>query len=863
MTPEVLTYKNADLVLRVGTNINRELWDESRYEGFIEGICGGREYQRQAILTTLRYLLGGQYESLRAVAHENYDTNSTLQAHYGSWSAMNSALQFPDKLSASLDLATGTGKSYVLYAVAMVLLAEGVVDSVLVLCPSLTIESGLTEKFRALAGDDNLRSLLPEDARVTVPSIIDANQSITDGTICVENYHAVLENTGSSIRESLRGRGGRVAVLSDEAHHVANASGQDSRKWKEFLSDPEYGFRLLLGVSGTCYVGDDYFSDVIYRYSLRQAIEDKFVKDVRYTGELADIRSTDEKWQFVRQLHESVRAKYARNNIRPLTIVVTKDIARCKAVSGELRQHLVESGVMDEEQALSRVLTIYNNAPDVSKLKGLDDPSSEVEWVVSVSMLNEGWDVKRVFVIVPHEERAFNSKLLIAQVLGRGLRIPEALALEPQPVVTVLNHEAWAPRIRKLVSEVLEDSYRLSSRIVEDSPFNFTLHTIDYERIPDTIETPFPSEVSFLEKGYIDLPTDTAERQVEATFEDAVTSRTSTFQATVSQATYEPRQLANEMHERLVEIDEMNTEDDNPTTYHERLAVGELERILVTSLERVGANVATERMRQRILASMGVLNRGVSRSVTWRLQESRFREVSTLERQADSVSASDLRSSKYAFYTSATRSALEEAQRSFFDEAIEEGRYGLHLVANSNDFKCPLNLAIADSRNEQRFISALLKAENADALDAWLKSVPVRFYDIDYTWRRGAHQKQGKFSPDFLLKLGDLVVVVEVKGDEEIGEPSQENVKKNEYAKAHFDLLNEHLIELGMSVRYKFLFLSPRSFDTFFQLLRAGNVATFRSDLDVALDAALRDRGHAPTLAVASGATAGAAESAE
>ena len=26
---------------------------------------------------------------------------------------------------------------------------------------------------------------------------------------------------------------------------------------------------------------------------------------------------------------------------------------------------------------------------------------------------------------MPHEERAFNSKLLIAQVLGRGLRIPE------------------------------------------------------------------------------------------------------------------------------------------------------------------------------------------------------------------------------------------------------------------------------------------------------------------------------------------------------------------------------------------------------------------------------------------------------
>ena len=36
-------------------------------------------------------------------------------------------------------------------------------------------------------------------------------------------------------------------------------------------------------------------------------------------------------------------------------------------------------------------------------------------------MLSEGWDVKNVFQIVPHEERAFNSKLLIAQVLGPRL----------------------------------------------------------------------------------------------------------------------------------------------------------------------------------------------------------------------------------------------------------------------------------------------------------------------------------------------------------------------------------------------------------------------------------------------------------
>ena len=55
----------------------------------------------------------------------------------------------------------------------------------------------------------------------------------------------------------------------------------------------------------------------------------------------------------------------------------------------------------------------------------MDEKDNPVEWITSVSMLTEGWDVKNVFQIVPHEERAFNSKLLIAQVLGRGLRIPE------------------------------------------------------------------------------------------------------------------------------------------------------------------------------------------------------------------------------------------------------------------------------------------------------------------------------------------------------------------------------------------------------------------------------------------------------
>src|SRR5207253_10863318 len=132
----------------------------------------------------------------------------------------------------------------------------------------------------------------------------------------------------------------------------------------------------------------------------------------------------------------------------------------------------IETDRIKPETADDRVLVVYNNAPDLRKLSIVDSPGSKVKWIVAVSMLNEGWDVKRVFQIVPHEERAFDSKLLIAQVLGRGLRIPSGWDGE-QPVVTAFNHDAWADRIRELVTEVLEIQKPLVSEVVPDSPYNF------------------------------------------------------------------------------------------------------------------------------------------------------------------------------------------------------------------------------------------------------------------------------------------------------------------------------------------------------------------------------------------------------
>jgi len=794
----------------------------------------------------MRYLAGGKYRDLRELAKENLDSNDELHRRYGSWPGMERHLQLPEQLACSIDMATATGKSYVLYGLAAILLAEGIVDRVLVLCPSNTIEAGLLAKFRDLAGNADLRDLLPEGAKVRAPKIINASESIVDGSICVENYHAILQHVKSSIRDSLAGRGVRVAVFNDETHHVANESGTNVKRWKEFLLNPEYGFRYVVGVSGTCYIGDEYFVDVISRYSLRQAIEERFVKKVEYVAEMPQTDNSDEKWQLIYNRHQDWKKRLKKQGIRPLTIIVTKDIKTCKLVAEQLQAFLQEWEGISAEDADKKVLPVSSASEhqvNVAKLKTVDRPNSKVEWIVSVSMLSEGWDVKNVFQIVPHEERAFNSKLLIAQVLGRGLRRPDGWQ-GADPIVTVFNHDAWANRIRHLVDEILEMENRLSSVIVENSPYHFNLHNLDYTRETDTSHFAKKGEYRLLEEGYVDLPSQIEVEDVAIDFERAVTGDHTKFKTKIEHKTYSIKDVAEEMYRRLQSIDEESKEASDPkdrTQYAKKYSLERCLEIVKASAKRAKIRTGriTEENRQKILQALGPLQRKSAKRVVYKLSPNALQTFSTTERPAISVSAAELRrGDKTVFFTPETGKTIPDEQQDFFNAVKDpdgEYRAGSREIANSHDFKTPCNMAVADATPERTFIRLLCERENVQVIDGWLKNSPQRFYAIEYAWKKGEHPKRGDFSPDFFIKKGETVYVVEIKDDSEIDDPSPENQKKFEYARDHFERLNKWLQKEGIHTAYQLNFLTPKSFNRFFIQLRKDEAKGFRSELDVRL----------------------------
>jgi superfamily II DNA or RNA helicase len=75
-----------------------------------------------------------------------------------------------------------------------------------------------------------------------------------------------------------------------------------------------------------------------------------------------------------------------------------------------------------------RVITVHSNQSGeekdetVQQLLSVEDPDNPTEIVIHVNMLKEGWDVTNLYTIVPL--RAANSKTLVEQSVGRGLRLP-------------------------------------------------------------------------------------------------------------------------------------------------------------------------------------------------------------------------------------------------------------------------------------------------------------------------------------------------------------------------------------------------------------------------------------------------------
>lgn len=860
---EVKTFRQSELVLKVNRVYDTNRLDLSAWRPFIDRLCGDRVFQKEAIEAAIIYLASGQYNSLKDLAEYNYSQNVCLRDKYSSKEEFMKKLQMRDKLYANLDLATGTGKSYVMYGIAQIALGLGLVKRVLVLCPSLTIESGLLEKFKALSGDAGLKATIPTASVCKNPSIVSANETVKSGDVCIENIHAVYENTGSSIEDSFNDKGGDTLVLNDEAHHIFNKSSDNDssiKKWKEFLLNSGYKFQYMLGFTGTAYIEDEYFPDVIYRYSLRQAIEDKIVKNVDYVKE-DESKGDNERFQKIYQNHRDNIERYSL--VKPLSILVTSDISHAKNLYSDFVDFLVKQENRAKNEIESKVLIVTSareHRANVSKLKYVDDKTDHTEWIISVSMLTEGWDVKNVFQIVPWEDRAFNSKLLVAQVLGRGLRIPEAYQM-PQPKVVVFNHKAWSSKIKKLVDEVLEIETRVVSSVITSgtrSEYHYSVKNINYSteftEVEKTNETNTVDFTRLLKEG-IALESQSVEVEKGTTYETVFGNNSHERNYAIRNITWTIDEVVDKLFEEF-EMREwegktlkLGEEEYTQNSLPPRETIEEIVKLSMRNRGNNGDEIIESNV-HKILSAFTPLLRKNKKSVFSRSIPNDVFEIKTSDMSKQSTSVSMLRQDRTVFYTNNwEQEVLDDDQKAILAEIIEDETLPRSALKEVDYclFKTPVTTVLTSSKPERKFVELLCKRENANILSAWIKSRDRKFYEIEYSCRYGTGDSKSrkyyhdKFNPDFFMKVekDGIVyhVIIEIKDD---GDVSEENKAKNKYAIQHFDELNRRMESQGINERYIFHFLSPNGYDVFFDHLKDGSVLLgqdrFKCQLEISLE---------------------------
>lgn len=548
-----------ELVLRLSEKANN--FDISKYEDFIGELCGKWEFQIEAIRKVIKLFLSEEYKNIEDLVRENFKKNKAMQEFFRDEEKLLSDFLFKDKLSCTIDLATGTGKTWVMYAVARILLAEGAVDNVLVVCPSRTIKYELLKKFNNFTIKTNLQSAFPKSKKYRNPGIIQANTAIKKGDIVIDNIHKAYDYVGSSIKD-LRGKDRKILIVNDEAHHFINANihasateNEEMLEWAKFLRNPEYNFAYILNSSGTPYKGDNYFKDVIYRYPIRQAIEDGMVKDINYL-EKDESKGWKQKFKAIYRNHIENEKKYPKVK-KHITIFVTNKISKTDEIADEISKFLKQEEGGSIEEARKKVLPVTSSQKHEDNrdlLKTVDEPENPVEWIVSVSMLTEGWDVNNVFQIVPHEDRAFNSKLLIAQVLGRGLRVPPVYQNDPKihPQVTIFNHDAWGSKIDDLVRDVAEISKKITSKVDKESKNNFSLYYIN-------VEKKIKTETKTSARGKIELPKSlgfTSRKDLTEQIYKSVKTREETIKRTeIDLEEYSVKEAVNEVFNNILLLD--------------------------------------------------------------------------------------------------------------------------------------------------------------------------------------------------------------------------------------------------------------------------------------------------------------------
>jgi len=243
-----------------------------------------------------------------------------------------------------------------------------------------------------------------------------------------------------------------LVLLMDESHRYRASAGVKAINELKPIIGLELTATPYIEAGGK----SEAFKNVIYSYPLSAAMKDGFVKEPAVaTRENFDAKNYDEagleklKLEDGIRVHENSKVElevYARDNgkpiVKPFMLIVAKDTTHANDL-----HKIIEDESFFGGRYKGKVITVHSNLKGeekdetVQQLLSVESRDNPTEIVIHVNMLKEGWDVTNLYTIVPL--RAANSKTLVEQSIGRGLRLPYGKRVGVVAVdrLTIVSHD--------------------------------------------------------------------------------------------------------------------------------------------------------------------------------------------------------------------------------------------------------------------------------------------------------------------------------------------------------------------------------------------------------------------------------------
>ena len=434
---------------------------------------------RVSELVALDRLVSGREEIDLAAALK------TIQAEFSS--VTDFERNFP---SLCFALATGVGKTRLMGAFITYLFRRKISRHYFVLAPNLTIYNKLITDFtpntskyvfegiaefatnppEIITGDnyESGRGIRAEEAaqgrmfdsspiHINIFNISKINSEVRGDK--APRIKRLSEYIGQSYFDYLAGLHDLVLLMDESHRYRASAGVKAINELKPIL-----GLELTATPQIEAGGRSEPFKNVIYSYPLSSAMKDGFVKEPAVaTRENFDIKNYDEggleklKLEDGVRIHENTKVElevFARDNgkpiIKPFMLIVAKETNHANDLV-----KLIEDDAFFGGRYKGKVITVHSNLrgeerdETVQQLLSVESRDNPTEIVIHVNMLKEGWDVTNLYTIVPL--RAANSKTLVEQSIGRGLRLPYGKRVGVAAVdrLTIVSHD----RFQEIIDE--------------------------------------------------------------------------------------------------------------------------------------------------------------------------------------------------------------------------------------------------------------------------------------------------------------------------------------------------------------------------------------------------------------------------